>query len=258
MEQNGGKVGTSLMAVASLDNLTSGRTSCKSIWRKRNVRSSTSLSVALKGLYQVFSNPMGLFVECAKHTGMSLIVVPYVAFAILVLISGYLSADLEMRTLLAELQRQGIDPSGLPSKSLIREQFMLIRFLMIGNPFVVSGILSLLAFLGGLKQDWLKILIMTLYGEYLFGIGLLLSSLFSLQSDNLVPALSMAPLALSAGLDKSDILTICATRVELFFVWEVMIVSIGLRVMFDCPRRTSYLLSFSSVGFISVLTIILI
>ena len=67
-------------------------------------------------------------------------------------------------------------------------------------------------------------------------------------------SLSAAVLVASEGVD--SFIYVALSKIDLFNIWEIIVVGIGLAAVYNIPRNKGYVLSVLSVGMLSILHIV--
>ena len=88
-----------------------------------------------------------------------------------------------------------------------------------------------------------------LYGEMIYAIGNLLVVPLVLAKDSLAVGLNLGVLVAERGLQ--DPLFMLLSKVDLFFIWELIVVGIGLSVIYRLPRNKGLTLSVLSIGLLT-------
>jgi len=227
--------------------------------------------LASKGLYMVFYKP-GEFFENVKNTGgMSCVLIPYTMFGILVFISAYLIVDIETASVMSEIARQGIDPNTAPPEWFTKRGLLMGRMINIITPFITTGIVSFFLMVKKLDHEWGKILTVVMYGEFLYAVGLLLTSFLILATGSIHSGFSLGPLAIKNGYEPTtSVLFAIASKIDVFLIWEIVIVAIGLEKILGLKKKRTtslfslrlfsikecYLISTPSVSFLPFLYIL--
>jgi hypothetical protein len=194
--------------------------------------------LASKGLYMVFYKP-GEFFENVKNTGgMSCVLLPYTIFGILIIISACLIVDTETASVISEITKQGIDPNSAPPEWFTKRGLLMGRMVNIITPFITTGIASFFLMARKLDHKWEQLLSVVMYGEFLYAVGLLLTSFLVLATGNIYSGFSLGPLAIKNGYEPTtSALFALASKIDVFLIWNIVIVAIGLEKILGLRKK---------------------
>jgi hypothetical protein len=213
--------------------------------------------LSFRGLAEVFYKPSAFF-EALKVNPK--VIVPYFVYAIVLSIFFWFTTDIiyDMQVNSPQFQAQ---MQGQPVTPQI-EQIMRYQIL-IGGP-VMMLLVPLVAALLGLfwgnfvfagKARFKQLLSVMLYGEIIYGIGMLVVLPMALAKKSMLVSLSLGVLAASQGAE--SILYLALSKIDLFLIWELIAIGIGLSIIYGVPRNKGYTLSVLSMGMISILHVVL-
>ncbi|MEE8578087.1 MAG: YIP1 family protein, partial [candidate division Zixibacteria bacterium] len=109
-------------------------------------------------------------------------------------------------------------------------------------------------FFMGLKAGFKQVLSVMLYANIIYGLGMLVLAPMMVAKGSMVISLSAAVLVASEGID--SIIYVALSKIDLFNIWEIIVVGIGLAAVYNIPRNKGYVLSVLSVGMLSILHIV--
>jgi hypothetical protein len=90
-----------------------------------------------------------------------------------------------------------------------------------------------------------------LYGELIYAVGNLIVLPLVLAKDSLAVGLNLGILVADRGLQ--DPLFAALSKVDLFVIWEIIVIGIGLAIIYGFPRNKGYKLSVLSMGLLTIL-----
>ncbi len=213
-------------------------------------------SLSFRGLYEVFAKPSKFFTELAARPK---ILVPLIVLAIMVLLLLFTTRDLiyqaQMNSPQAQARLQGmtITPE--------IETGIKIQIIVLGSVTIMLG--SLIAALFALfwgnfvfagKASFKQLWSVMLYGEIVWGLGTVIGIPIHLARQNLVAPFSLGILAADKGLD--SIPYVILSRIDIFIIWEIIVVAIGLAAVYGLPRGRGFRLSILSMGMMSILFVV--
>ncbi len=212
--------------------------------------------LSFRGLAEVFYKPSAFFDQLGQTPK---VLIPYLVFAILLVAFFAAATDIiyDMQVSSPQFQER---MQGQPLTPQI-EQIMRYQIL-IGGP-VVMLLVPLVAALLGLfwgnfvfagKARFKQLLSVMLYGEIIYGIGMMVVLPMVLAKKSILVSLSLGVLAASQG--PESILYLALSKIDLFLIWEIVAIGIGLSVIYGIPRNKGYTLSVLSMGMLSILHVV--
>ena len=220
-------------------------------------RSAGNKGLSFRGLAEVFYKPSAFFDQLKDHPK---VLIPYIVFAILLFVFFALAVDIiyDMQVNSPQFQARMQDQLITPQiEQVIKYQ------ILIGGP-VVMLLVPLVAALLGLfwgnfvfagKAKFKQLLSVMLYGEIIYGLGIMVVLPMVLAKKSLLVSLSLGVLAASQG--PESILYLALSKIDLFLIWEIIAIGIGLSVIYGIPRNKGYTLSVLSMGMISIMHVVL-
>lgn len=186
--------------------------------------------------------------------------IPYILVIVISFIFTAATVDIAFRERVAQLQ--GIDitsvpPRGLPIKIMVAAPRCVVGWLApLAFVLCVWGCSNLLKLRRVNKQELLSILSIILYGEVIYHLGSFFRMAMILVKNTTHVSVSLGVVALKFGCDLTSVLYRLSTKFDLFLIWEIIIVGVGLSMLYGCSRRKAYLLSALSIELIPVLWIL--
>ena len=103
------------------------------------------------------------------------------------------------------------------------------------------------------RGSFKSLLSVMLYGELIYAVGNLLLLPLVLAKDSLAVGLNLGILVADRGVQ--DVLYTALSKIDIFIIWEIIVVGIGLSIIYGFPRNKGYKLSVLSLGLLSVLAV---
>ncbi len=212
-------------------------------------------ALGFKGLFEVFVNPSGFFTKLKNDPK---ILVPYLVGFALMLTIVVLLWSLIAQAQIDEMKRQAIDNPNIPANL---EPATMKWWIIGGGTFMwalgplIAAVLALLFgnFVMAGKATFGQLLSIMLYGEIIYLVGGLLAAPLMLYKGTMYISLSLAALVPP---DPQSFVWVLLSKVNLFLIWEIIAVGIGLSIFYGFPRNKGYLLSVLSMGMISILQVL--
>lgn len=212
--------------------------------------------LSFKGIFQVFYDPAGFFNNLKNDPK---ILIPYILIGIVFAAMLYLLSDLILQMQLESPEAQ----ERLQGQQLTPELMRIQKYVIIAGGTIVMLLAPLLAaglailvgnFFMGLKARFKQILSVVLYSELIYAIGGLVVVPMVLAKKSLATSLSLGVLVASQGAD--SLAYTALSKIDLFLIWEIIVVGIGLAAVYNIPRNKGYVISVLSVGMLSVLHVL--
>lgn len=209
---------------------------------------------SVAGLAQVFYQPTEFFEKLKENPR---VIVPYFVFVILMAVFFYGTRELlwEMASRTPQFQSQ--------AETLSAEKLEMIRKLMWIQPVIVVSLLPVVAalfayfwgnFIFAGKAKFKQILSVMTYGSLISGLGGLVVLPMALAKGHLAVGLSLGPLAASQGIE--SLAFVALSKIDVFIIWEIMVIGIGLAAVYGLPRNKGIRLSVLSMGMLSILHVV--
>ncbi|HEX2897401.1 MAG TPA: YIP1 family protein [candidate division Zixibacteria bacterium] len=210
-----------------------------------------------KGIVQVFYAPSQLF-EFIKERPK--VLVPWLVFFALILVFMVLAADLIAKLQLEIMQEKAAESGGVagPMPSLEMMKYSTIiggTIVMMLSPLIAAGLAYFFgSFIMAGKATFKQLLSVMLYGEIIFALGAIVLAPLMLAKQSLRVSLSLAAFFKNLAIDNPWYLA--ASKIGVFYIWEIIVIGIGLSIIYGFPRNKGYLLAVLSMGMISVLHVL--
>lgn len=217
---------------------------------------SSPKGLSLKGVIQVLYEPSSFFQQINENPK---VLIPYIVLGVLAFIFLFSTKNLIMQAQMSSSQFQ----QRLQGQELTPQIKQMIKISILG--FGIIGMLltplieAVFALFWGNfvlagKAKFKKLLSVMLYGEIIYALGWIITMPFMLLKYSALVSFSLAPLVASQGPESMFYLIL--SKINLFLIWEIIAVGIGLSIIYGISRNKGYLLSFLSVGMLSILHII--
>ncbi|PWB72039.1 hypothetical protein C3F09_07245 [candidate division GN15 bacterium] len=211
--------------------------------------------LSVRGLWQVFASPTQFF---AKLKDEPKILVPYIVLGILLLGFMLITADLiqklQVEAMADRLQGQQLPPSAQGVMKISTIVFGTLGFLL--EPLIVAGLALFWGnFVFAGKARYRQVLSVTLYCCVLYAVGMWLTLPMILAKGSMIASYSLGILA--AGSGPTSFLYQLLSRIGLFYIWEWVVLGIGLSVLFNTKFGKGMTISLLSSGLISAIAILL-
>ena len=95
---------------------------------------------------------------------------------------------------------------------------------------------------------------MMVYVELIALLGNLILSPMILAKQSMMVTFSLGALAASQGPESP--LFVLLSKFDLFLIWEIIVLGIGLSILYKVPRNKGYLLSVLSMGLLAMLHVV--
>ncbi|NOY89371.1 MAG: YIP1 family protein [FCB group bacterium] len=220
------------------------------------VQISSSKGLSLKGVIQVLYQPSAFFQQIKKSPK---ILIPYIVLGILAFIFLFSTIDLVMQVQMNSPQFQ----QRMQGQELTPQIKQIMKISILGGGVIAMLLTPLIEaalaiFWGNFvlagKAKFKKLLSVMIYGEIIYALGWMVTMPFMLLKHSALVSFSLAPLV--AGQGPESMIYMILSKINLFLIWEIIAVGIGLSIIYGVSRNKGYLLSFLSVGMLSVLQII--
>ncbi len=210
-------------------------------------------------LARVFYRPAALFEKLRENPR---ILVPYICYAALVFLGVWLVKDVMMDEVLSDpAARARIEASGQPVTAEVRQVMAIMQSLQVFAGYLIMPLLAtvLAMFWGNVvmagRAGFKQVLSVMLCGGLIYGLGKLLMVPMILAKQSVYVSLSLGVLAPHKAM--SDVLYVALSRLDLFIVWELIVIGIGLSILHGFSRNKGYVLAVLSMGLLPVLNICL-
>lgn len=211
-------------------------------------------NLGLKGLVEIFYQP-SKFYERLKDEPR--ILVPWIVFFLLIFSSIYLISDLiaemQMDIMKEKADDQGLGTANLPTATQIKWSTIIIgplAFML--SPLIAAG---LALFIGNVvmagRATYKQLLSVMLFGEIVYGLGAIIMAPLMLAKGSMNVSISLAALLQKAQVQ--DPLYVALSKFGAFYIWEIIVIGIGLSIIYGFTRNKGYTLAVLSMGMISIM-----
>jgi hypothetical protein len=207
--------------------------------------------LGLKGLYEVFVNPGSLF---AKIKESPRILVPYLVGFVFIFVFIWFISDLITRTQMEEIAKRAAENPNIPTNmnpNIIKWSTIIVGPIAWALGPLIAALLALFwgNFIMAGKATFKQLLSVMLFGEIVYLVGGLILVPLMLAKDSMFVSFSLAALVPP---DPQSLLWLALSKVNLFLIWEIIVVGVGLSAIYSYPRNKGYWMSVLSMGMISI------
>ena len=210
----------------------------------------TETGISGKGLYEVFFTPTAFFNRLKSQPK---ILIPYIIFGIVMAIGFYLIKGLTADMQIAAIRERSPEAAQLPPRQML-EMWAFIGGTVV---FLLAPLFesALAAFWGNFimagKARFKQVMSVILYGEILYAVGFLVQVPLMLYKNTLLVSLSLGVLVPNPS--PTNVLYLILSKFNVFLIWELIVVGIGLSIIYGFSRNKGFLLSVLSVGLAAAL-----
>jgi len=209
--------------------------------------------LGFKGVVEIFYQPANFF-EKIKNDPK--ILVPWIVFFLLIFSSIYLIADLiaemQMEIMKEKAADQGFGTANLPTAAQIKWSTIIIGPLAVMLAPLIAAALAL--FFGNVvmagRATYKQLLSVMVYGEIINALGGLIMAPLMLAKGSLNVTISLA--ALLQDVQVQDPIFVALSKFGAFYIWEIIVIGIGLSIIYGFSRNKGYTLAVLSMGLISI------
>lgn len=210
-----------------------------------------------KGIIEVFYQPSAFFVRLKDNPK---VLVPYLVYGLVTFAAFWASKDLmaqailEMPEVAEQMQLQGqMTPEVI--NMMASWQVMQWTLVYLLCPLAAAGLAYFWgSFVFGGSARYKQLLSVMLYGELIFAASHVVLVPLMLAKGDLYLTLSLGALVPEKSF--TNTLFLVLSKFDLFIIWEIIVVGIGLTIVYDFSRNKGYMLSVLSMGLLTVLAII--
>lgn len=212
-------------------------------------------NLSFAGLIQVFTSP-GQFFDKLKTNPK--ILVPYLVVGAMTVIFLLSASDIMVKMAMEQnASNPNVDPSQLPSEGVMKGLvigFGIAAFLVI--PLIAAGLAMFFGnFVLAGKAGFKQILSVMLYGEVVYMLGGLATLPLILAKDSMQMSFSLAMFAADQPID--SLVYVALSKLGLFYIWEIIVIGIGLSKLFQVSSNKGYLVSVLSMGMLSIVHVLI-
>ncbi|MCK4372793.1 MAG: YIP1 family protein [candidate division Zixibacteria bacterium] len=208
---------------------------------------------SFKGLFEVFYSPASWFEKLRSDPK---VLIPYIVLAIFTAVVFFVAGDLIVKMQMESPQMQEqLQGQPMPDSAAAMMWYSTViggTIAMLLAPLLAA---ALALFWGNVvfagKASFKSLLSVMLYGELIYAVGNLIVLPLALAKDSLAVGLNLGILAADRGLQ--DVLYTALSKIDIFIIWEIIVVGIGLAIIYGFPRNKGYKLSVLSMGLLTIL-----
>jgi len=209
--------------------------------------------LGFKGVVEIFYQPAKLFERLKDDPKL---LVPWIVFFLLIFSSIYLISDLiaemQMDIMKEKVADQGLGTANLPTAAQIKWSTVIIGPLMLMlSPLIAAG---LALFFGNVvmagRATYRQLLSVMLFGEIIYGLGGIIMAPLMVAKGSMNVTISLA--ALLQDVQVQDPMFVALSKFGAFYIWEFIVIGIGLSVIYGFSRNKGYTLAVLSMGMISI------
>ena len=213
-------------------------------------------ALAFRGLVDVVLKPATFFEELRAQPK---VLVPLLAVICLAVLFFIFTKDIiytmQMNSPEGQKQMQNLTMTPQMEKVI---KYQIVIFGSITLSLVVLIAAALAYFWGNFvfagKAAFKQLFSVALYGEWIIALGMIVGLPIIIAKDTLIAPFSLGVLAAGQGLDSFAYTAL--SKIDLFGIWEIIVIGIGLSAVYGVPRKKGYLLSLLSIGMLSVLHVL--
>ncbi|MDH3892309.1 MAG: YIP1 family protein [candidate division Zixibacteria bacterium] len=227
----------------------------RSVTVNTDYRPVTDRTLSFRGLAEVFYSPTAFFEKSKERPSL---LAPFIAFAVLLITFSLVTIDISFETLMERTQEQTqgrMEFTPEEARSMKRQVLVNDNVVLFLVPLIAAGLCMLwgnLVYPGAARFK--QVLSVMLYGEVIYAVGKIVLAPLMLIKQTTSVSLSLAVLAPYLG--ESRLLPLALSRIDLFLIWEIVAIGIGLSIIYDVSRNRGYLYSVLSMGLLSVCSVL--
>jgi len=210
-------------------------------------------NLGLKGIVEVFYQPSKLFERLRDDPKL---LVPWLVYFALIFSFIYLVSDLivemQLEVMKDKAADQGLGTANLPTAAQIKWSTIIIGPLAFMLAPLIAAALAL--FFGNVVMEgrakFKQLLSVMIYGEIINALGALILAPLMLAKGSMKVSISLA--AILQDSQVQDPLYIALSKFGAFYIWEIMVIGIGLSIIYGFSRNKGYTLAVLSMGLISI------
>jgi len=211
-------------------------------------------NLSFAGLIQVFTSP-GQFFEKLRQNPK--ILVPYLVLGVMTFLFLNMTVDIIVRLQLEEMAKNpDMTSAQIPSAGLMKGLILgggLFIILLV--PMLATGLAMFFGnFVLAGNASFKQLLSVMLYGEIVFMLGGLVTLPLILAKDSLQVSFSLAMFAADQPID--SVVYVALSKIGLFYIWEIIVIGIGLSKLFQVSSNKGYLMSVLSMGMLPIVHVL--
>lgn len=207
--------------------------------------------LGFRGIYEVLISPKPFFEKLATQPRL---LVVWLVFVAIIAVSFILMSDVIVEQQMEIIRTQNPEQyqaiMNQPGASdMVKYSTIIMGSLSLAIAPLLTAVLMLLFgnIVMGLRPAKYRLLLsIALYGSIIYGVGILVSSLMAVAKGEMTAGLSLA--AVLPDANPLSFTWQALSKVSLFYIWEIIVVGIGLSAAYNVSRNKGILLSVLSVG----------
>jgi len=210
-----------------------------------------------KGIIEVFYQPAAFFVKLKDNPK---VLVPYLIYGLITFVAFWAIKDLMAKAILEMpevAERMQLQGEMTPEMRNMMASWQVIQWTLVYLlcPLAAAGLAYFWgSFIFGGSAKYKQLLSLMLYGELIFAASHVVLVPLMLAKGDLYLTFSLGALASEKSFGNT--LYAVLSKFDLFIVWEIIVIGIGLSIIYGFPRNKGYLLSVLSMGLLTILAII--
>ena len=222
------------------------------------VQKPSDRGLALRGIVQVLYAPAELFKKI-KDTPKLLIA--WLVFFVLILSFFLIAGDVITNAQLDIMKEKAVKGGQVLPQQMPTFEQMKWSTIIFGSVFImlsplIAGLLGL--FFGNVvmagRASFKQILSVMVYGEIIYALGALIVAPMMVAKNSVKVGFSLATFFKDLSIQSP--LYLLLSKVGVFYIWEIIVIGIGLSIIYEFPRNKGYLLAVLSMGMISILHVL--
>lgn len=214
-------------------------------------------NLSLSGIFQVFYKPADFFKSLKDNPK---VLVPYIVLIAITTALMLLIGDIILKMQLESPEMAKQFEGQTPPDSVINFMKYSITIsgiiAMVILPLITAGLALFFGnFVMGGQAKFKQILSVMLYSGIIYMVGGLVVVPMILAKGSMMVSLSLGVLAAEQGLESFAYTAL--SKIGLFYIWEFIVVGIGLSIIYNFSRNKGYVLSVLSVGLLSIIHILI-
>ncbi len=212
--------------------------------------------LGFRGLLDVIVRPAAFFEQLKTQPK---VLVPLVMMLVAAILFFLLTKDIiyamQMSSPEAQKRMEGVTLTP-QMEGVIKYQIVIFGSITLAVVVLVAAALAFFwgNFVFAGKASFKQLFSVALYGEWIVALGMLIGLPIILAKDALMAPFSLGVMAADQGIDSFAYTAL--SKIDVFGIWEIIVIGIGLSVIYGVPRKRGYILSLLSVGLLSVLHVI--
>jgi len=208
--------------------------------------------LSFAGIFKVFYEPTAFFTRLKDNPK---ILVPYLALAVLLIIFFAMTGDILVDFSMKAMQERAGSGQPIPPRSIMWGSTVIGGTIaMLIAPLIITLLAMFFGnFIMGGAARFKQLLSFVLYGEIIFGFGMVVNGILMVVKNSMFVSLSAG--VLMSNPNPQSWVYALLTKISVFYIWELVALGIGLSVLYGFSRNKGYLLSVLSVGLLSLIQI---